>query len=56
MYCTIMYTPLYMFRVTDEKYLQWQCKATCNLCNTDPSTKEMDQICDSFLGPEVRCQ
>ena len=26
-------------RVTDEKYLQWQCKKTCRLCNTDPSQK-----------------
>jgi len=41
---------------TDEKYLQWQCKNTCNLCNTDPSAKEMDKICNAFLGPEVRAK
>ena len=43
-------------RVTDEKYLQWQCKKTCNLCNTDPSTKEMDKICNAYLGPEIRAK
>jgi len=42
--------------VTDEKYLQWQCKKTCNLCNTDPSAKEMDQICNAYLGPEIRAK
>jgi len=43
-------------RVTEEKYLQWQCKKTCNLCNTDPSAKEMDEICDAYLGPEIRAK
>jgi len=43
-------------RVTDEKYLQWQCKKTCNLCNTDPSAKEMDEICNAYLGPEIRAK
>lgn len=43
-------------RVTDEKYLQWQCKKTCNLCNTDPSRKEMDKICDAFIGPSVKAK
>jgi len=43
-------------RVTDEQYLQWQCKKTCGLCNTDPSQKEMDKICNAYLGPEVRAK
>ena len=25
-----------------------------SLCNTDPDQKEMDEICNAFLGPEVR--
>merc|ERR1712079_468910 len=42
--------------VVEEKHLQWQCRATCGLCNTDPSTREMDQMCDNLLGPEVRAK
>jgi len=41
-------------RQTEEKFLQWQCKKTCSLCNTDPDQKQMDIICNGFLGPEVR--
>lgn len=41
-------------RQADQKFLQWQCKKTCNLCNTDPDQKQMDEICNSFLGAEVR--
>ena len=47
---------MFFSRVTDEKYLQWQCKKTCNLCNTDPSAKEMDEICNAYLGPEIRAK
>jgi len=43
-------------RQTDEKYLQWQCKKSCSLCNSDPDQKEMDKICNTFLGPEVRAK
>lgn len=42
------------FRVTDEKYLQWQCKKTCDLCNVDPSRKEMDQMCDALIPQSVK--
>ena len=42
------------FRVTDEKYLQWQCKKTCDLCNVDPSRKEMDQMCDAVIPQSVK--
>ena len=43
-------------RVTEEKYLQWQCKKTCGLCNVDPSQKEMNQICDRLIPAEVRAK
>ena len=43
-------------KVTDEKYLQWQCKKTCNLCDTDPSQEEMDRICNSFIPASVRAK
>ena len=42
------------FRATDEKYLQWQCKKTCDLCNIDPSRKEMDQMCDALIPQSVK--
>jgi hypothetical protein len=43
-------------RQAEEKFLQWQCKKTCSLCNKDPDQKQMDSICNSFLGPEVRAK
>jgi len=41
-------------RVTEEKYLQWQCKKTCNLCNVSPSRLEMDAVCDRFISPQLK--
>ena len=26
----------FVYRVTENKFLEWQCKKTCNLCNVDP--------------------
>jgi len=43
-------------RQAEEKFLQWQCKKTCSLCNKDPDQKQMDAICNSYLGPEVRAK
>ena len=40
--------------MTDEKYLQWQCKSTCDLCNVDPSKTEIDEICDSLIPENVK--
>ena len=47
---------LFDSRVTDEKYLQWQCKKTCDLCNVDPSRKEMDQICNALIPDSVKAK
>jgi len=43
-------------RQAEEKFLQWQCKKTCGLCNKDPDQKQMDAICNASLGPEVRAK
>ena len=47
---------MFVSRVTDEKYLQWQCKKTCDLCNVDPSRKEMDQICNALIPDSVKAK
>jgi len=35
---------------TEERFLQWQCKKTCGLCDVPASNKEMDKICHAVAN------